>query len=158
MTNYERLVELLLANEVDFVLIGGFAAILHGSSMMTEDLDVCIPFNIKNCENLLKALKNIHPMPRPKRFPLDMTAQQLSKLKNLYLDTDLGPIDFLGSVAELGTFEYLKNHIIEIDLYAHKVKILKIESLIASKKALGRPKDKQVIFQLMAIKDKLEKQ
>lgn len=157
MTNYERLVELLLVNNVDFVLIGGFAAILHGASMMTEDLDVCIPFNIENCEKLLEALKNIHPMPRPKRFPLNRTAQRLSELKNLYLDTDLGPIDFLGSVANLGSFENLKTHIMEIDLYGHKVKILKIESLIASKKTLGRPKDKQVIFQLMAIQNKLKK-
>lgn len=157
MTNYERLVELLLENEVEFVLIGGFAAILHGSSMMTEDLDVCIPFHIENCKKLLEALKNIHPMPRPKKFPLNETAQTLSKCKNLYLDTDLGPIDFLGSVADLGPFESLQPHVMEIDLYGHKVKILKIESLIASKKALGRPKDRQVIFQLMAIQDKLSK-
>lgn len=110
-----------------------------------------------NYEKLLKALKDIHPMPRPKRFPLNKTARSLSKCKNLYLDTDLGPIDFLGTVAKLGSFKDLKSHLMNIDLFGRKIKILKIESLIASKKALSRPKDKQVILQLMAIQEKLDK-
>lgn len=157
MINYEKLVQTLTNNGVQFVLIGGFAAVVHGASQLTEDLDVCIPFTVGNCRALLKGLGELHPKHRvPNRNLLDETPESLAKFKNLYLVTDLGPIDFLGTVAKLGPYEKVLEHTIEIELFGQKVKILDIESLIISKKEMARPKDKEAIFQLKAIQEKLK--
>ena len=43
MKNPKILFELLRKNNVKFVIIGGFAAVIHGSSMVTEYVDFCTP-------------------------------------------------------------------------------------------------------------------
>jgi hypothetical protein len=40
VTDYERLIKTLDHAGVEFIVIGGFAATLHGSAQLTEDLDV----------------------------------------------------------------------------------------------------------------------
>jgi hypothetical protein len=47
----------LVEQRVDFVLVGGMAATAHGSSVVTEDVDVCTRFQLENLERLLKALE-----------------------------------------------------------------------------------------------------
>ena len=54
MQDIQRLLKLLTENDVEFVIIGGFAAIVHGSSMVTEDLDLCISFSENNKERSRK--------------------------------------------------------------------------------------------------------
>jgi predicted nucleotidyltransferase len=48
---------------VDFVVIGGVAAIAHGSARMTLDLDVCARFDQPNISRILDALRGIRPRP-----------------------------------------------------------------------------------------------
>ena len=64
MQDFERLVRNFVENSVEFVIVGGFAAVVHGSSLVTEDLDICIPFTEENANRLIKVLKPLHPRHR----------------------------------------------------------------------------------------------
>ena len=93
----------------------------------------------------------------PQTPPLQETPRSLSKYKNLYLHTDLGDLDMLGEITGLGEFQYLVHSSIEVELYERECRVLDINALIVSKKALGRPKDNQVVIQLEAIKERLDR-
>lgn len=155
MHDFKKLIGLLAGHKVDFVLIGGFAAVIHGVSLLTQDLDVCVSFREENMERLSRALKGCHPIHRQNRKPLDQTAKTLSRFKNLYLLTDVGELDLLGEIAGLGSFEDLAGHTIDIELFGSACRVLDIDALITSKKEMGRPKDKEAILQLKAIREKL---
>src|SRR4051812_31322389 len=91
--------------EVEFAVVGGTAAVLHGSSTATYDLDVVMPFDLANCERLLEAVQSMHPRLShpPDKRPLSLSAEELSSFKNLYLATDLGRLDVLGSLPPVGS-------------------------------------------------------
>ncbi|MFH1873977.1 MAG: hypothetical protein ABH859_02185 [Pseudomonadota bacterium] len=155
MQNFEKLIKKLLDHKVEFVLIGGFAATVHGVSLLTQDIDICIPFTKENLEKIISALQDSNPIYRENKIPLSNSAEKLSKLKNLYLTTDFGSLDLLEQVAGLGPYQNLLPQIIEIELFDHKCKVLNIDALIKAKQQMNRPKDKETIVQLEAIKDKL---
>src|ERR1700685_1171244 len=107
MQSLSNLLQRLADSGVDFVVIGGYAGVLHGSSLVTRDLDICAVLTPENIGRLRETLKDLHPRHR-------MTPQQLSFLQvpkpgetvnNLYLNTDWGVVDILSSVLGLGDFE-----------------------------------------------------
>jgi len=53
-----RLLQRLCDADIDFVIVGGFAATLHGSSLVTRDLDVCAILSNENVEKLRDALRD----------------------------------------------------------------------------------------------------
>jgi hypothetical protein len=94
--NFDRLLHRLADSGLDFVIIGGFAAVTHGSALMTRDLDICVLLTNETVEKLRTILADWHPRHR-------MTPQKLSFLEfpktgtvqNLYLETDFGVVDIL---------------------------------------------------------------
>lgn len=75
-------------------------------------------------------------------------------LKNLYLETDLGPIDLLGSITGLGNYEQVHEVSVEIEIFGRRCRVLTIDALIEAKLALGREKDLLAAKELRAIRDK----
>ena len=96
----------LVKAEVQFVLIGGYACIVHGGTLSTVDVDVCCDFTPDNLLRLQKAVADINPVHRmtPQRIQLSLTIDSCKTLKNLYLDTDLGQLDCISEVQGLGGF------------------------------------------------------
>lgn len=154
MQDFQKILKLLVENDVQFALIGGLAAAAHGSSILTEDIDFCISFEESNIANLLKALDNIHAVHRliGKTKPLTENANNLSTFKNLYLKTDLGYIDFLSEVIGVGKFKAVVENSVDMKIFDIPCKVLNIDSLIKSKKEMKRQKDIETIKQLKAIK------
>lgn len=72
-------------------------------------------------------------------------------LNNLYLETDLGPVDLLGSIKGVGDFERVRNASIEIELFGRRCRVISVEDLIAAKQAMGRDKDLIAVKELQAI-------
>ena len=62
MINFEATLKALSDRGVNFVVIGGYAATLHGSAYLTRDLDICYERTPENIERLVSALR---PYPRP---------------------------------------------------------------------------------------------
>ena len=75
MSEINRLLQRLCDAEIDFVIVDGFAATLHGSSLVTRDLDVCAILSNENVEKLRNALRDLKP-------PHRLTPQKLSFLEN----------------------------------------------------------------------------
>jgi hypothetical protein len=157
MRDLESLLERLIKHRVEFVLVGGFAAVAHGATLLTEDIDICCPFTAENLLKLDGAVRDLSPVHRltPNRLPLELTPESITLLKNLYLDTDYGQLDCLGVILGVGEFADVKNCSIEVRLPFGECRVLKIDALIAAKEALNRPRDKLAIRQLQAIRERL---
>jgi len=157
--DFRDLLTRLIETKVDFVLVGGFAGVVHGCSCVTQDIDICCDFSPENLLALQKAVSNLHPVHRmtPGRKRLNLMEQTCSQFKNLYLDTDIGQLDCLSFIDGLGDYQMVKQASELIKIKDVSLRILSLDGLIKAKKAMNRPRDRQVIFELEAIK-KLKKQ
>lgn len=156
-TDFKLLLSKLSENNIDYIVVGGFAAAAYGSSFVTSDLDVCMILSPENIEKLRQALVDIHPLHRivnNKPSFLD-TPKFIEGINNLYLQTDAGVLDLLSNVTGVGNFEELSKSCIEIKIYGHKCKLISIEDLIKAKLALKRPKDLEVAKELEVIKNSM---
>jgi hypothetical protein len=153
MQNLSELTRRLIAGRVEFVLVGGFAAVAHGVTLVTRDVDICCRFTETNLVLIQKALADLHPVHRSRPdLPLVLTPEQCANLKNLYLKTDLGIIDCLGEVLGIGNYDEVARHSIELALPAGKCRVLDIDALIRAKEAMNRDHDRITIKQLIEIK------
>src|SRR5437899_12334094 len=112
MTNFRALVRLLVEGEIKFIIVGGFAATLHGSARSTLDLDVVYSRERSNLERVVLALSPYHPYLRgaPPGLPFRLDFATLRNGLNFTFTTDLGSLDLLGAVAGGGTYEALLPH------------------------------------------------
>jgi hypothetical protein len=153
MQNLSELTRRLIASQVEFVLVRGFAAVAHGVTLVTRDVDICCRFSENNLMQIQKAFTGLHPVHRSRPdLPLQLTTEQCTGLKNLYLKTDLGIVDCLGEVLGLGNFEEVLKNSVEVELPVGKCRILDIDALIRAKEAMGRDHDKITVKHLKEIK------
>ena len=91
--NFLNLLGRLNKAGVDFVIIGGFAGIVHGCTMVTEDVDICCDFAPANLFRLQEAIADINPVHRmsANKPKLELTNENCKQFKNLYLL--LGKVD-----------------------------------------------------------------
>ena len=150
---YLDLLARLVKHNVRFVLIGGYACIVHGGTLNTVDVDVCCDFTPENLLHLQEAIADLNPVHRmtPRRLPLALTAENCKVLKNLYLDTDLGQLDCISAVQGLGDFARVEQLSQTIESEGIQLKVLNREALIQSKKAMNRPRDREAVRELEAI-------
>lgn len=80
--------------------------------------------------------------------------KDLEGLRNIYLETDLGVLDIISEVIEVGDFEKVKKNSVEIDLFGRKCRVISVEALIRAKEKMGRPKDRLVVAELKALRRK----
>ncbi|MCU0726983.1 MAG: hypothetical protein MUE73_14520 [Planctomycetes bacterium] len=107
MAGLEALTDRLVAGGVEFVVVGGMAAVAHGSSALTRDIDVCISLSRDNLLRLHAALDDVRPVHRmtPARVPFVAPAAEHQGFENPYLQTDWGQVDCLGSIEGVGRYE-----------------------------------------------------
>ena len=153
MQNLSELTRRLVEAQVEFVLIGGFAAVAHGATLVTRDVDVCCRCSEANLTRIQQALSQLHPVHRSRPdSPLDLTPEQCSRLKNLYLKTDLGVVDCLSEVLGIGDFDAVLRQSVEVELPFGQCRILDIDGLIRAKEAMNRDHDRITVRQLREIK------
>ncbi|MGD0537691.1 MAG: nucleotidyltransferase [Verrucomicrobiota bacterium] len=157
MEKLKALIEKLAAGGVEFVVVGGYAAVAHGASLLTRDVDICCRFSVENLRRLVRTLDEFHPKHRmtPQKLPLELTDEFAARLKNLYLDTDLGVLDCLSEVLGVGDFDEVLRQSIEINTPSGKCRVLSRDALIRAKETMGRTQDKLAVIQLKAIQERL---
>jgi hypothetical protein len=150
---------LLADSGIPFVVVGGYAARMHGTSLITEDIDVCALLSPENIGRLRELLAPFHPVHRMtvKKLPFGQYPEDISKINNMYIKTDLGQIDFLGSIGGVGEFERVSKGAVEVTVFGRKCKVISIDDLIAAKKFTHRPHDIETVKQLEWIKKKLDR-
>ena len=156
MTELNRLLQRLFEAEIDFVIVGGFGAMLHGSSLLTRDLDVCAVLTAENLDKLRSTFGDLHPTHRltPQRISFLENPERGTALKNLCLQTDFGPLDLMSSITGVGDYARVAAGSIEIELFGQRVRVIGLEDLILAKEALGCEKDLLAVKELRAILDK----
>ena len=155
--NDKALLTRLHEHGVEFVIIGGVCSVLHGVPLVTFDLDVCCPFSPENLHRLEAAVNDLHPYHRltPEKLPLQLSDELLARLKNLYLQTDLGKLDCLSEVLGIGNYQAVRKSSMP-HLTSHgEFHMLSLNALIIAKEAAGRERDLAAVRFLRAIQEKL---
>jgi hypothetical protein len=155
----KALLSRLQQHNVEFVIIGGVCGVMHGVPLVTKDLDVCCRFTADNLRRIEAAVKDLHPYHRmtANKLPLELTDSLCARLKNLYLQTDLGTLDCLGEVAGVGDYEEALSRSVNFRLSYGQFHILNIDALIDAKQAAARPRDLEAVRYLLAIKEQNER-
>jgi len=119
---------------VEFVVVGGYAAVLHGSALITNDVDVCAVLSAGNVEKIRAALADLNPIHRITHRKLSFLEHPApgQPLVNLDLETDGGTIDILSSVLGVGDFGRLKERAVEASIFGRKCAIISLEDLIVA--------------------------
>ena len=154
----EKLFQVLAHHGVDYVLIGGLAATLHGSSDLTKDADICPDPSPENRERLAAALRDIRARVRTEaepdgvRFSVDAEFLQRTQLVNL--TTRYGDFDIAFQPAGRG-YEDLVNDAIELEIDGTVVRVASLSDIIRSKEVANRPKDRATLPILYALQDEI---
>ena len=102
-----ELLSRLVEHQVRVSVIGGVALIARGVQRSTADLDIAFARDRENLRRLAGALGALHPRLRgvTSEVPFVLDEASLRSGLNFTLDTDLGPLDLLGEVTGLGSFD-----------------------------------------------------
>ena len=137
------LLQRLHASGVEFVIIGGVAAITYGSAVTTQDLDVCAPLTHDHAASIIRAFADARPRwrMRPDLPVVTPDDHRLAGIRNLYLMTDFGQLDVLGELPDVCTYAELAARAVDIDFDQLPCKLIDIDTLIAATRHAGRPHD-----------------
>jgi hypothetical protein len=155
MNDYLKLLKILCAAQVRFVVIGGAAAAAQGSTYATYDLDICYDRGSDNIERLAKALEPYQPRLRgvPDNLPFCFDTTTIRNGMNFTLTTDVGDIDLFGEVAGIGGYKDVNVFSISLVLFGFQCAVLSLEGLIRSKRAAARPKDLLILPEIEALRE-----
>jgi len=144
-------------HRVKYVLVDGMACVIYGSQTVTQDVDICAPLTQENLSGLLAALAGAHPRFTTTRDlrPLPEDPEMLENYRNLYLITDFGQLGILSEITGVGEYSIVEQHTIQVDLEGAPCRVTDLDTLIAAKKAMNSPKDRQVVLELEAIRERM---
>jgi predicted nucleotidyltransferase len=159
-TDFDALLRVLGTAHVEFIVVGGVAAIIHGSAHVTYDLDIVYHRTPENLERLAAALQPIEPYLRgaPPGLPFRLDPATLRRGLNFTLTTTLGDLDLLGEIVGGGTFDQLQTDAETVLVGELPVRHVSLPRLIALKRAAGRPKDFDMLAGLEALLEERERQ
>ena len=146
---------LLVHYRVNCVIVGGVAATIHGSSLLTNDLDVCYARDSDNLRRLAEALQSVNARLRnaPAGLPFILDAETLQRGLNFTFSTDIGDLDLLGEVRGVGLYKDVVEGSVTFELFGHQFAVIDIGKLVLAKRAAGRPKDLIALPELEAIQE-----
>jgi hypothetical protein len=149
----EEFARLLQSQGVRFIVIGGWAAIIHGSARTTSDVDLVYARDTDNVHRLVEALAAWQPYLRgaPPGLPFRFDADTVAAGLNFTLTTSHGDLDLLGEATGGGRYENLLPFTQEVTALGVTCRVVTLERLIQLKRAAGRPRDLDAIAELQAL-------
>jgi hypothetical protein len=157
--NWTELLARLAAAKVEFVVVGGVAAILNDVVYRTDDIDVVHKRTPENIERLMGVLDSLdaHFRNDLMRRKLRPRPSDLAGHGHLLLRTTLGKLDVLCEISGQRGYEELAPHTREIVERDLRVLALDLPMLIQVKTEAGRDKDFQAIPLLLATLEERKK-
>jgi hypothetical protein len=156
-----EMLRVLSRADVNFVVIGGYAAALLGAPLMTMDLDVCYERSMENMQRLAAALRQLGAKLRVAKvdedLPFILDARTLAAGDSFTFVTDLGSLDVLGTPSGTKGFRDLANAAMDRPVAADlSVRVVSLADLMRMKRASARIKDKLHLEVLAALQEMLE--
>ena len=153
-TDFKAVLRALTDSGVDFIVVGGVAATVHGSARLTRDIDVVYGRTPQNIARLVAALLPYQPYLRgaPPGLPFRWDSPTVQRGLNFTLTTQLGDVDLLGEIVGGGGYDALLGSSTMIRVFGIECRCLNLDRLIDVKRAAGRPKDFEAIAELEAIR------
>ena len=146
----DEILATLERHQVEYVVIGGLAAVLHGSPLLTGDADVCPARTPDNLGRLAAALREIQARIRtrdaPEGIPFTCDAVFLSRIEvALNLVTAFGDLDLSFRPSGTSGYEDLAARAVRMTIRGHGVRVAALEDVIHSKEVANRPKDRMAL-------------
>jgi hypothetical protein len=153
----QALIRTLIDHDVDFVVVGGLAAMSHGSAYPSFDLDIAYARDRKNLERLADALRELAATLRgtPRNVPFQLDAELLEAGAHFTFSTPFGALDVLDRPDGAPAYKELRASAVRATVEGEPVLVASLDHLIAMKEAAGRPHDLTVAHELRAISDEL---
>ncbi len=156
----ERLLVTLVEHDVLFVVIGGLAGNIHGTPVVTHDLDVCYSRDRANLERMASVLGAIHASLRGAReegeFPFPLDAQALALGDRFTLRTDHGPFDILGTPTGTRGYDDLAADATRFEIAdGIVIMVASVSDLMRMKRASARTKDIAQLAHLEALEEEI---
>jgi hypothetical protein len=147
--NFFEILRTLCRHEVEFILVGGVAAILEGAPVSTLDLDVVILKSEENLTRLLPALLELdaHYLDLAGRH-LVPDAEKLATFKLHRLVTSSGPLDVMTTIGHGLSYADLIGDTRIFESEGLQVRVLGLETIIRSKEQANRDKDRATLHLL----------
>jgi hypothetical protein len=144
---------------VDFVVIGGVAGAVYGSSYPTFDVDVAYARDHANLEQLAAVLRRLGATLRgaPKDLPFQLDAETLDEGGNFTFDTHLGKLDVLAYPAGAPHYDQLRTDATVAAIQEYSLRFASLDHLIAMKEAAGRTKDQLMATEYRTLSDELRR-
>jgi len=157
----QELLEILARHRVDYVLIGGLAATLHGSSALTNDADICPDQSAENLERLAAALREMDARIRteaePEGVAFSADPDLLRRMQLVNLTTRFGDFDIAFQPAGSRGYDDLVRGAFDMEVDGTIVRVASLSDIIRSKEAANRPKDRATLPILYALQDEIAK-
>jgi len=151
----ERILATLVAHGVDFLVIGGLAAVTHGSRRVTRDIDIVVrpeSENLARLEAALSELDAVQLLAGASEEPIEPSDIAMVALgTTLHTRSRAGRLDVVGAPAGAAPYEHLRQRSVAGRIGDTDVRISGLDDLIAMKRAAGRPLDLQDIADLTAL-------
>jgi hypothetical protein len=155
----QRLFAVLEQQGIDYVLIGGLAAVLYGSAVVTNDADICPSRTHENLERLAAALLVLHAHIRvasePDGLAFSCDAAFLAQVQTLNLQTDAGQFDLAFTPAGFAGYDDLAPRAELFDIEGVHVRVAALRDIIRSKESANRLKDHAALPHLYALEDEI---
>jgi len=140
--SFQRILELLETHGVEYIVVGGVAAVLRGAPVTTFDIDTLVRTDQANAERLLAALRTLNARYREHPGRLEPSIEDILAGGHLLLMTDSGPLDVLGHIMDGKRYEDVMDRASTLVVGELAVPVLGLKALLDEKRALGRPKDR----------------
>jgi hypothetical protein len=155
----KEIIATLAEYRVAYVLIGGLAAVLHGSPTVTSDADICPDRSRQNLERLAKALRAMHARVRtpaePDGLEFACDAAALGRMTMVNLTTDFGDFDLSFVPAGFSGYDELLTNAVEVPVAGTVATVASLDDVIRSKEIANRDKDRATLPVLYALRDEI---
>jgi hypothetical protein len=155
----ERILEVLAARHVDYVMIGGFAAAIHGSDVVTGDLDITPATGDGNLERLSLALDDLDARVRtddtPDGLPFAHDPTSLARGTVWNLVTNAGDLDLAMMPSGTQGYDDLRRDATAMVVVGVPTRVAALADIIRSKEAAGREKDRAVLPMLRRLQNEI---
>lgn len=143
ITDLGILIEKLCESGVEFILVGGLAAVIQGVPVTTMDVDIVHHRTGRNIEKLTRFLKSAEAYyRRPDDKIIKPDERDFSAKGHILLSTCHGPLDILGMIEKGRGYEELVPDTAEIEFRGYKIRVLKLETMIELKRDSTNSKDR----------------